>query len=398
MDVPSGWIQVIRGPRPNYGSATKDSAAAASSVCGAVCSEVEGWRNSCSARTKDSIGVNASQPVAGGHQQFGRRRCGSLEGIGGGGPTHAPDRRREFSTQTRRSVLQSKPWPKRRRSVCSPRYCQTRFDAHVFRVMLLRRLWRPLPLSSSVAGVAVHSTPLATTGPCAQFQECWADEVLLWRARLGCAERRGDRVSQNVPDGDLDLPPRGAVDQRRLEVVVDGLPFIPWRKRHRHNDGLPVRSDELSAPEWMELHWPVRRLVVLGCEVGGRWSDECQSFLRQLSKARVRHEPPGIRSARAWLRRWSWILAWRVAWGLIRDLARRIGVVQPKEPIPQFWWCLKRPGLQSTRRPPRERRKNEISGGREKKRAKFWAVRPRGRPPEGTLRRRGRYSGEVQKS
>ena len=44
---------------------------------------------------------------------------------------------------------------------------------------------------------------------------------------------------------------------------------------------------------------------------GGRWSDECQSFLSQLSKARVRHEPPGIRASarRAWLRRWSSILA-----------------------------------------------------------------------------------------
>ena len=49
---------------------------------------------------------------------------------------------------------------------------------------------------------------------------------------------------------------------------------------------------------------------------------------------------------------------------------------------------LEHPGLQkhhqnSTRRPPRERRKNGITGGREKKRAKFWAVQRKGGPAEG---------------
>ena len=53
------------------------------------------------------------------------------------------------------------------------------------------------------------------------------------------------------------------------------------------------------------------RLVVLACEVGGRWSEESMSFSSQLAKAKVRHEPPTIRaSARhTWLRRWSSILA-----------------------------------------------------------------------------------------
>ncbi len=37
----------------------------------------------------------------------------------------------------------------------------------------------------------------------------------------------------------------------------------------------------------------------------------------------------------------------------------------------------------SRRRPPRERRKNEISGGRGEKRAKFWAVQGKGGPAEG---------------
>ena len=52
----------------------------------------------------------------------------------------------------------------------------TRFDARAFRVLLLRRLWRPLPLSSS-AGLV--------------------DDVLCWRAqRVGCAEKRGGHTER----------------------------------------------------------------------------------------------------------------------------------------------------------------------------------------------------------
>ena len=51
VDVPSGWIQVIRGPRERK---TPDTIRAEAS--------------------------NASQPVAGGHQQFGRWRRRSQEG------------------------------------------------------------------------------------------------------------------------------------------------------------------------------------------------------------------------------------------------------------------------------------------------------------------------------
>ena len=34
------------------------------------------------------------------------------------------------------------------------------------------------------------------------------------------------------------------------------------------------------------------RLVVMANEVGGRWSPEALAFLRQLAKAKARHEPP----------------------------------------------------------------------------------------------------------
>ena len=45
-----------------------------------------------------------------------------------------------------------------------------RFDSHLFRVLLLRRLHLPLPLSSALAGVVVHTTALAITVQVARGQ------------------------------------------------------------------------------------------------------------------------------------------------------------------------------------------------------------------------------------
>ena len=52
-------------------------------------------------------------------------------------------------------------------------------------------------------------------------------------------------------------------------------------------------------------------LVVLASEVGGRWSEESRHFLRQLSKAKARQEPPLLqqRERHAWLFRWGSMLA-----------------------------------------------------------------------------------------
>ena len=42
-----------------------------------------------------------------------------------------------------------------------------------------------------------------------------------------------ERPEAEVRVTDLDLPPRGVLDQRRLEVVADGFVVVPWRaSRH----------------------------------------------------------------------------------------------------------------------------------------------------------------------
>ena len=242
---------------------------------------------------------------------------------------------------------------------CCPTSSLTRFDAHVFRVLLLRRLWRPLPLSSSVCRCG---RPLDAFGhhqsACAVSGVLGRRGFALESAAARVCREAGGRVSLNVRVGDLDLPPRGAVDQRRLEVVVDGLPLFHGAQLAIDTTMVsPVRGDGRPGPQCArvdgaalararrrkEATYPElsgangrARLVVLGCEVGGRWSDECQSFLRQLSKARVRHEPPGIRASarRAWLRRWSSILACCASRSLALSLLEQRGGLGADGPTP----------------------------------------------------------------
>ena len=55
--------------------------------------------------------------------------------------------------------------------------------------------------------------------------------------------------------------------------------------------------------------------MVLGCEVGGRWSTEASSFLSALAEPKARCEPEVVRKFAmvAWLRRWSVLMAWTAA-------------------------------------------------------------------------------------
>ena len=133
----------------------------------------------------------------------------------------------------------------------------------------------------------------------------------------------GGRVTTNVLLRDLDLAPN-AVDGRRLEV--DGLPLFGGaqlaidttmvsslhsngqpRRRAGVEDGVVLavarqRKERTSA----ELVGPDARarLVVLGVEVGGRWSEETRCFLSLLARAKSRGE--------TWLMRRRVEQAWRL--------------------------------------------------------------------------------------
>ena len=53
----------------------------------------------------------------------------------------------------------------------------------------------------------------------------------------------------------------------------------------------------------------VAALLVLGCEVYGRWSDDAIGLVRQVARSKARKAPPALRKAstRAWTNRW-----WRI--------------------------------------------------------------------------------------
>ena len=128
----------------------------------------------------------------------------------------------------------------------------------------------------------------------------------------------------------LDLLPQDRPDARHLEVVADDLPLhhgaqlaidttmvsplrrdgVP-RPRSMTVDGASLetarRRKERRYPE-LSSQFGRARLLVLACEVGGRWSDETRDFLRHLAKAKARGQPfPVQRRAEA-----EWLLRWRV--------------------------------------------------------------------------------------
>ena len=176
--------------------------------------------------------------------------------------------------------------------------------------------------------------------------ECAAAQV--------CREA-GGRASTNVFVRDLDLAAFNALDNRRVEVIADGLPL--WHGAQLAIDTTlvsPLRGDgsargraadhsgsALQARRRKERTYPElagdagrARLVVLAAEVGGRWSEETAQFLRGLAKARADSVPPLLqgRVKAAWLRRWSSLLACSATRAFAESLLEtrpvpRIGVV-----------------------------------------------------------------------
>ena len=125
-------------------------------------------------------------------------------------------------------------------------------------------------------------------------------------------------MSTNIRVQDLDLLSGGQLDDRRLEVVADGLPLFHGvqlaidttlvspvradgapRRQCATRDGSALdqarRTKERRYPE-LTGEYGRARLVVLACETGGRWSEEAHDFLLHLARAKARSEPPEIRA------------------------------------------------------------------------------------------------------
>ena len=157
----------------------------------------------------------------------------------------------------------------------------------------------------------------------------------------------GGRVTTNVRIQDMDIVAPNRLDERRVEVLADGLPLFHGaqlavdttlvsvlgrngepRPRCADVDGVileeATRRKERRYPELSGRHGRTH-LVVLAAEVCGRWSPDTVRFLAQLAKAKARHEPRVLReSARqAWLRRWRCLLACSAAQAFALSLLER---------------------------------------------------------------------------
>ena len=196
------------------------------------------------------------------------------------------------------------------RSQGGPMAWHSRFDAQPFQILLLRRLWLQLLSSvrNSPCGLSLdsrgHHRAACTTAV------SWVGGVLLWRARRHASvERRAPSVS------------------RTWITPVASFWTISVRTRCATVDGASLeaafRRKEATYPELTGRNG--RNKLVLGCEVGGRWST--QEFLRSLANAKARSEPAHLRTTarQAWRLRWAVMLACTAAKAVALSLLERPG-------------------------------------------------------------------------
>ena len=169
-----------------------------------------------------------------------------------------------------------------------------------------------------------------------------------WRVLVNSARPQGLKLDIAAPD---------AGDNRRLEVVADGLPLFHGAQfttmvsllsriglphaRCADVDGAATvaarRRKERRCPE-LSGEEGRARLKLFVCEVGGRFPEECRHFLSQLSKFKARDEPPLLqqRVHHAWLsvggRCWFAAVSalWPCrCWSGAEDMARRASSFEP---------------------------------------------------------------------
>ena len=186
-------------------------------------------------------------------------------------------------------------------------------DSALFRVLLLRRLRLPLPLAPARCRCG---RPLDAVGD--HVAACPRSGVL--RARGGPLERAAGRVCREA----------GAAVATHVLLAVDTTLVSPLtsagvpRCRRGSTAGAALvearRAKERTYPEFADAGRC--RLIVLGLEVGGRWSAEAAAFIRSLARARARSAAVTQRAAcvAAFVTRWSGLLSIAAARSLAASL------------------------------------------------------------------------------
>ena len=164
--------------------------------------------------------------------------------------------------------------------------------------------------------------------------------IPLERAAARMCREAGATVSTNVFLRDLNLVVHNQDD---IEVIANGLPL--WggaqlavdttlvsaldsagqpRRQQRSTSGAALRiagrAKERTYPELLRAERC--RLVVLGIELGGRWSSEAAQFVRMLARSRARSAPHVLRSGAtaAYVSSWSALLSFAAAGAVAASL------------------------------------------------------------------------------
>jgi hypothetical protein len=219
-----------------------------------------------------------------------------------------------------------------------PTSAATKMEAAVFQVALRRRLRIPLPMLPSTCNqssghgcrsrIDIYGDHLAA---CPRTGLLARRANPMERAWIRVLREAGARVVPKQLLRDTNVPISNPLDQRQLDLVAYGITPQGVPLCCDSTMVSPIQSNGRAIPraaasDGVALERALRRkratyaelvdsaygqLVVLACEVGGRWSEDCLRLVRTAAKYRSRGAPHLLRtSARAaWQNRWWSILS-----------------------------------------------------------------------------------------
>ena len=152
------------------------------------------------------------------------------------------------------------------------------------------------PLSSCSCWCGPSLDCLAITAQVARGQGVGSRWSLLQRV---CAEKHEHESRPILRD--LDLLSISASDQRRIEVIAERLPAFHGAlvsSLRADGNGAVLQAARSRKRSYPELSGEMARakLVVLAGEIGGPFSEETQTFIRLLARAKTRSVPEPLRT------------------------------------------------------------------------------------------------------
>ena len=231
------------------------------------------------------------------------------------------------------AILDSQSGPFASRTFTTiPYTAEVTYPDQVFRVLMLRRLRLPLPLTERTCRCRRILDPLGDhRAACSRAGVLRSRGVPLEHAAARVCREAGARVTMHTRLNQLNIPAVNHMDDRAIEVIANGLPLwqgsqlavdttlvspLTSAAEPRRRGGRFAGTALHAARQTKERTYPELvgsgrcRLAVLAMEVGGRWSAEAAQFLRLLAQTKAQSTPQHLRQATvtALISRWSAIL------------------------------------------------------------------------------------------